>query len=177
MAVFGAAAVLLVCLWSLWIWHKDIEVLLAEMSVYFRDSVHFLDGVPLICYSLVIFVLPIFFLPITPVFILASARPEPYAAILAYCWLGVTLNIVASYFISRKFGIFLRRKLSERGINIEDISQTILQEYFAMIMLVDISGADKDVAALAAECEELGKSIGMSIRLQHEAIFNAMHNI
>ena len=67
--------------------------------------------------------------------------------------------------------------LSERGINIEDISQTILQEYFAMIMLVDISGADKDVAALAAECEELGKSIRMSIRLQHEAIFNAMHNI
>ena len=67
--------------------------------------------------------------------------------------------------------------LSERGINIEDISQTILQEYFAMIMLVDISGADKDVAALAAECVELGKSIGMSIRLQHEAIFNAMHNI
>ena len=67
--------------------------------------------------------------------------------------------------------------LSVRGINIEDISQTILQEYFAMIMLVDISGADKDVAALAAECEELGNSIGMSIRLQHEAIFNAMHNI
>ena len=121
LAVFGAAAVLLVCLWSLWIWHKDIEVLLAKMSVYFRDSVHFLDGVPLICYSLVIFVLPIFFLPITPVFILASARPEPYAAILAYCWLGVTLNIVASYFISRKFGIFLRRKLSERGINIPEI--------------------------------------------------------
>ena len=107
LVLFGAAAVLLVCLWSLWIWHKDIEVLLAELSVYFRDSVHFLDGVPLICYSFVIFILPIFFLPVTPIFILASARPESYIAV--------------SYFISRKFGIFLRRKLSERGINIPDI--------------------------------------------------------
>ncbi|HJB93559.1 MAG TPA: ACT domain-containing protein [Candidatus Borkfalkia stercoripullorum] len=67
--------------------------------------------------------------------------------------------------------------LSERGVNIEDISQTILQEYFAMIMLVDIGDTNTDVAALAKECDELGKTIGMSIRLQHEAIFNAMHNI
>ena len=67
--------------------------------------------------------------------------------------------------------------LSERGVNIEDISQTILQEYFAMIMLVDIGDTNTDVAALAKECDELGKTIDMSIRLQHEAIFNAMHNI
>ena len=67
--------------------------------------------------------------------------------------------------------------LSERGVNIEDISQTILQEYFAMIMLVDRGDTNTDVAALAKECDELGKTIGMSIRLQHEAIFNAMHNI
>lgn len=67
--------------------------------------------------------------------------------------------------------------LSERGINIEDISQTILQEYFAMIMLVDIGESKAGLAELAKECEELGKSIGMSIRMQHEEIFNAMHNI
>ena len=46
-----------------------------------------------------------------------------------------------------------------------------------MIMLVDIGDTNTDVAALAKECDELGKTIGMSIRLQHEAIFNAMHNI
>ena len=67
--------------------------------------------------------------------------------------------------------------LSERGVNIEDISQTILQDYFAMIMLVDTSGAKAELSELAKECEELGNSIGMSIILQHEAIFNAMHNI
>lgn len=67
--------------------------------------------------------------------------------------------------------------LAERGVNIEDISQTILQEYFAMIMLVDLSESKLELSALAKECEKLGKDIGMSIRLQHEAIFNAMHNI
>ena len=75
--------------------------------------------------------------------------------------------------IIAKVSTFLR----ERGVNIEDISQTILQDYFAMIMLVDMSGAKAELSELAKECEELGNSIGMSIRLQHEAIFNAMHNI
>ena len=67
--------------------------------------------------------------------------------------------------------------LSERGANIEDISQTILGEYFAMIMIVDISTVEKELAVLARECLELGKQIGMSIYMQHEDIFNAMHNV
>ncbi len=67
--------------------------------------------------------------------------------------------------------------LAEKGVNVEDISQTILQEYFAMIMLVDIGGIKTELSVLARECEELGKEIGMSIRIQHEAIFDAMHNI
>ena len=67
--------------------------------------------------------------------------------------------------------------LAERGVNIEDISQTILGEYFAMIMIVDISASKTELALLAKECNELGKQIGMSIYLQHEDIFNAMHNV
>ena len=67
--------------------------------------------------------------------------------------------------------------LAERGVNIEDISQTILGEYFAMIMIVDISGSTTELSMLAKECNELGKQIGMSIYLQHEDIFNAMHNV
>ena len=67
--------------------------------------------------------------------------------------------------------------LAEKGINVEDISQTILQDYFAMIMLVDISDLKTELSELAKECEELGREIGMSIRMQHEAIFNVMHNI
>ena len=67
--------------------------------------------------------------------------------------------------------------LSERGANIEDISQTILGEYFAMIMIVDIQDIKTELAQLAKECTELGKQIGMSIYMQHEDIFNAMHNV
>ncbi len=67
--------------------------------------------------------------------------------------------------------------LAERGVNIEDISQTILSEYFAMIMIVDVSEAKEELSVLAKECAEMGRRIGMSIYLQHEDIFNAMHSI
>ena len=67
--------------------------------------------------------------------------------------------------------------LSEKNANIEDISQTILGEYFAMLMLVDLSEATEELSALAKECSELGKKIGMSVYMQHEDIFNAMHNV
>ena len=67
--------------------------------------------------------------------------------------------------------------LAEKGVNVEDISQTILQDYFAMIILVDISDIKVELSELAKECEQMGREIGMSVRLQHEAIFNAMHNI
>ena len=67
--------------------------------------------------------------------------------------------------------------LAEKGVNIEDISQTILDEYFAMIMIVDMSEAKAELSVIAQECAELGKQIGMSIYLQHADIFNAMHTI
>ncbi len=67
--------------------------------------------------------------------------------------------------------------LAEKGVNIEDISQTIMNEYFAMIMLVDVSEAKQEISALAKECAEMGKRIGMSIYVQHEDIFNAMHSV
>ncbi|MCD8285740.1 MAG: ACT domain-containing protein [Clostridia bacterium] len=67
--------------------------------------------------------------------------------------------------------------LAERGVNIVDISQTIMDEYFAMIMLVDLSCASIALSVLADECETMGKGIGMSIHVQHEEIFNAMHSV
>ena len=67
--------------------------------------------------------------------------------------------------------------LAERNANIEDISQTIMGEYFAMIMIVDLSETKKELSVLAKECQEMGKQIGMAIYMQHEDIFNAMHNV
>ena len=70
--IFAAA----LFVWAFFFWQREIEVFLADVGVYFRDNLRLLEGVPLIVYSLVIFVLPIFFLPVTPIFILASARAE-----------------------------------------------------------------------------------------------------
>ena len=67
--------------------------------------------------------------------------------------------------------------LAEKGVNILDISQTILDEYFAMIMLVDLSKSNSKLATLSEECAAMGEKIGMSIHLQHEDIFNAMHSV
>ena len=67
--------------------------------------------------------------------------------------------------------------LAERGVNVLDISQTILEDYFAMIMLVDLKKSTLPLAELADECANLGKEIGMSIHVQHEDVFNAMHSI
>lgn len=67
--------------------------------------------------------------------------------------------------------------LADKKVNILDISQTILEEYFAMIMLVDLSNATLSLADLAEECKTMGEKIGMSVHVQHEDIFNAMHRV
>ena len=68
-------------------------------------------------------------------------------------------------------------KLFEMQINIEDISQTIMQNYFTMIMMVDMSKSKLPFNEVADELKKLGKEIGMDIRIQSESIFNAMHKI
>ena len=65
--------------------------------------------------------------------------------------------------------------LSEKGANIEDISQTILGEYFAMIMIVDISLSA--FAQLSDNLTALGNEMGLQIRIQRSEIFDAMHRI
>ncbi|MBO4539300.1 MAG: ACT domain-containing protein [Clostridia bacterium] len=67
--------------------------------------------------------------------------------------------------------------LFELGINVEDISQTIMQQYFTMIMLVDLSEAKKEFGAVCEDLDALGKEIGVDIRMQSEQIFTAMHRI
>lgn len=67
--------------------------------------------------------------------------------------------------------------LSKNNVNVLDISQTILQDYFTMIMLVDVSAITVSFAELAKEMEAAGEGRGLSIRVQREDIFNAMHRI
>lgn len=67
--------------------------------------------------------------------------------------------------------------LSQHNVNVLDISQTILQDYFTMVMMVDLSECSSSFADLASALEEAGKERGLSIRIQREDIFNAMHRI
>lgn len=67
--------------------------------------------------------------------------------------------------------------LSGQGVNVLDISQTILQEYFTMIMLVDARDAKVPFAELVTLLEQEGKAQDLVIHAQREDIFNAMHKI
>lgn len=67
--------------------------------------------------------------------------------------------------------------LAENQVNILDISQTIVQEYFNMMMIVDMQKAEKDFGVIAGEMEKIGEEIGVMIKVQHEDIFNKMHRI
>ena len=68
-------------------------------------------------------------------------------------------------------------KLAEYNINVLDISQTVMQGYFTMMMVVDVSAANLPLAELVVLMEEMCKDRGLSIRLQREDIFEAMHRI
>ncbi|MDD3766198.1 MAG: ACT domain-containing protein [Eubacteriales bacterium] len=67
--------------------------------------------------------------------------------------------------------------LYENEINILDISQTLMQDMFTMIMLCDISEKKTSFSQLVDTLDRLGKDLGLSIRIQHEDIFNSMHRI
>lgn len=67
--------------------------------------------------------------------------------------------------------------LAENQVNVEDISQTIVQGYFNMMMIVDTSRSSKPYAEMVTELEELGDAIGVKIRCQREEIFTKMHRI
>ena len=67
--------------------------------------------------------------------------------------------------------------LAENSINILDISQTIVQEYFNMMMIVDMGKMNTSFETVADELADLGKSIGVQVKCQREEIFNMMHRI
>ena len=67
--------------------------------------------------------------------------------------------------------------LSHYQVNILDISQTVMQGYFTMMMVVDVTEATVPLAQLCSEMEEEGKKRALSIRVQREDIFEAMHRV
>ena len=67
--------------------------------------------------------------------------------------------------------------LAEDEINILDISQTIVQGFFNMMMIVDYSNADNEFGTMVNDLDKLGEEIGVRIRCQREEIFTKMHRV
>ena len=67
--------------------------------------------------------------------------------------------------------------LAKYGVNILDINQTIMQEYFTMVMLVETQGLTTSYHELKEALDRLGEEMELSIRIQHEDIFRSMHRV
>lgn len=67
--------------------------------------------------------------------------------------------------------------LAQNNVNILDITQTVMQEYFTMIMLVDLSNMTLPFGGLKDSLEEKGHTLGVSVRIQHEDVFKSMHHV
>ena len=68
-------------------------------------------------------------------------------------------------------------KCSESNVNINEVTQSVLEDMFCMIMISDISNINKDFGTFSAEMQNLGEDMGMSVHVMHETIFNSMHRI
>ena len=67
--------------------------------------------------------------------------------------------------------------LSDHKVNVLDISQTIIDGFFNMMMIVDYSGADNEFGVIVEDLDKLGEQIGVRIRCQREEIFTKMHRV
>ena len=92
---------------------------------------------------------------------------------------GFIMRAVITVTGSDKVGIIAMAsaECAKYGVNIVDISQTVMKEYFAMIMLVELGGLTTDFSAFVDEMKNAGDRLGVVINVMHEDIFNTMHKI
>jgi ACT domain-containing protein len=90
-----------------------------------------------------------------------------------------TQRVIVTVIGQDRVGIIaaVSKALADNHINILDISQTILQGFFTMIMIVDISRSDMGIQELQDAMAGVGVDLGMQIQAQHEDIFRFMHRI
>lgn len=65
----------------------------------------------------------------------------------------------------------------EKDINIEDISQKVLEGFFVMSMLIDVQDSDYTLDEIEEDLQEIGEDMGLRVQLQHEDIFKSMHRV
>ncbi|MBQ6927109.1 MAG: ACT domain-containing protein [Oscillospiraceae bacterium] len=89
------------------------------------------------------------------------------------------MKAIVSVFAKDSKGIiaYITALLAEKEINVLDISQTLLQEYFAMIMLVDLTDCGMSFTELSSFLEQKGRERGLDVHIQRQDIFDAMHKV
>ncbi len=89
------------------------------------------------------------------------------------------MRVVITVLGKDRVGIIARIStvLADSNVNILDISQTILQDYFTMIMLAELLDDGLDARTLGERLDAVGAELGVQVRVQHDAIFTAMHRI
>ena len=89
------------------------------------------------------------------------------------------MKAIVSVFAKDSKGIiaYVTALLAEKDINVLDISQTLLQEYFAMIMLVDLTDCGLSFTELSGFLEQKGRERGLDVHIQRQDIFDAMHKV
>ena len=89
------------------------------------------------------------------------------------------MKAIVSVFAKDTKGIiaYITALLAEKEVNVLDISQTLLQEYFAMIMLVDLTDCSMSFVELSAFLEAKGRERGLDVHIQRQDIFDAMHKV
>ena len=92
---------------------------------------------------------------------------------------GIEMRAVITVIGKDMVGILARvsSRCAEHGINVLEVTQSILQDMFAMIMMVDLTGSDLPFTDFADELAAIGGEMGLSIHAMHEDIFNTMHHV
>ncbi len=138
LSIFALVFVAVIAVWGIFVWQADISKLLSVFSQKLNEYVALLDRVPLVFYAIAIFILPMVFLPVSPVYFVAAARTDEHSffVVLACCLAGVTANIIVSYFLSRKFGIGLRKVLLKRGIVVPRVPRSSHGELVFLMRMI-----------------------------------------
>ena len=92
---------------------------------------------------------------------------------------GLQMKIVVTIVGKDSVGIIaaVSTILAENGVNILSINQNIMDGFFNMVMIADMTGSKIELAAVRQLLEEKGETLGVEIKTQHEDIFNAMHKV
>ena len=108
-----------------------------------------------------------------------SLRTEPFAVVTAKEGLSAMDKVVITVVGKDTIGILAKTctYLADSGVNILDISQTIVQDYFNMMMIADMKGATKTFDVIGSELTAVGEKLGVQVKCQREEIFDKMHRI